>query len=206
MKIIKTYILLLSSLIILLLASSSYAQENKTVHNKSFNLNQTQKPTNTINGTKYISGESYKTTGQPKVERSTSAKKKFLKSKGYKKLPSGYQVDHITPLSQGGKDVPANMQLITKEQHKQKTASERSKTSSSTKNTSTNYSTSKSTYKSSSKNYNNTKTTTYKSNKRSYKSTSTNTPKAYKSNKVSYKSKVSYKAPKYKSTRSSRRK
>lgn len=83
-----------------------------------------------VGGTNYISGESYKTTGKPKVERNSSARNDFLKSKGYSKVPSGYEVDHIIPLSQGGQDTPNNMQLITKEQHKQKTAKERHQVSS----------------------------------------------------------------------------
>jgi len=88
--------------------------------------------TYTINGTTYISGESYET-GHPKVKRSQSNVDKFLKGHGYSKVPYGYQVDHIIPLSQGGKDTPDNMQLITIGQHKQKTAME--KKSSSTYNT-----------------------------------------------------------------------
>ena len=82
------------------------------------------------NGTTYYSNETYKTTGKPKVDRSSSAKKEFLKSKGYTKIPGGYQIDHIVPLSEGGSDTPANMQLISVEQHKKKTAHERSVNSS----------------------------------------------------------------------------
>ena len=81
------------------------------------------------NETKYIPNETYKTTGQPKVDRSEKAKKEFLKSKGYSQEPKGYQVDHIKPLSQGGKDEPSNMQLITVEEHKAKTARERKQVS-----------------------------------------------------------------------------
>ncbi|HEY5536595.1 MAG TPA: HNH endonuclease signature motif containing protein [Ignavibacteria bacterium] len=44
---------------------------------------------------------------------------------GYKRVPNGYQVDHIRPLSEGGRDTPDNMQLITKESHKYKTAQEK---------------------------------------------------------------------------------
>jgi len=89
-----------------------------------------QSKTYDVNGTTYINGEYYKTTGVPKVERNSSAKNKFLKSRGYEKVPVGYQVDHIIPLSQGGTDTPDNMQLISIDQHKQKTANERKSTTS----------------------------------------------------------------------------
>lgn len=82
-------------------------------------------PSYNIGGTKYKYGETYKSSGLPKVERSSTAKREFLKSKGYSKTPNGYEVDHIIPLSKGGQDVPSNMQLLPKEVHKQKTASER---------------------------------------------------------------------------------
>jgi 5-methylcytosine-specific restriction endonuclease McrA len=36
----------------------------------------------------------------------------------------GWQVDHITPLKCGGADAPHNMQWLTVEQHKIKTAAE----------------------------------------------------------------------------------
>ncbi len=63
-------------------------------------------PSNKIGGTKYKYGATYKSSGLPKVERSNTIKREFLKSKGYKKEPEGYEVDHIIPLSQGGQDVP----------------------------------------------------------------------------------------------------
>jgi 5-methylcytosine-specific restriction endonuclease McrA len=75
--------------------------------------------------TKYNYNERYKTSGLPKVNRNESAKNQFLRSKGYKKVPQGYEVDHIVPLSKGGRDEPSNMQLIPQNIHKQKTASER---------------------------------------------------------------------------------
>lgn len=78
-----------------------------------------------IGGTQYSYGETYKSTGLPKVKRNSTAKKEFLRSKGYSKTPKGYEVDHIIPLSKGGQDVPSNMQLLPKEVHKQKTARER---------------------------------------------------------------------------------
>lgn len=80
-------------------------------------------------GTTYYYNETYKTTGHPKVERSPSAKNEFLKSKGYDKVPNGYEVDHIIPLSEGGADKSYNMQLIPTEQHKTKTAREKAENS-----------------------------------------------------------------------------
>lgn len=84
-----------------------------------------KKPTYNIGGTKYITGETYKSTGLPKVDRSSSNRQKFLKSRGYEKTPPGYEVDHITPLSKGGADEPYNMQLIPKELHDIKTGNKR---------------------------------------------------------------------------------
>jgi hypothetical protein len=83
------------------------------------------KQTYKSNGTTYVYGETYSTTGRPKVERSSSTRTEFLKSEGYDKVPSGYQVDHKVPLSKGGADQPYNMQLISTEQHKAKTANEK---------------------------------------------------------------------------------
>ena len=67
----------------------------------------------------------YKSTGIPKAKRSKSAKEKFLKSRGYKKVPPGYEIDHIVPLHRGGVDEPYNMQLLPKELHHQKSSGER---------------------------------------------------------------------------------
>lgn len=86
--------------------------------------------TYTINGTEYYNNETYSTTGKPKVKRSMAVRNQFLRSQGYAKVPDGYEVDHIIPLSQGGSDTPDNMQLLTVEQHRQKTARERANTSS----------------------------------------------------------------------------
>ena len=182
------------------------AQSNNTTYKKpSYTTTKTQKPTYNVGGTKYIYGETYKTTGQPKVERSSSAKNEFLKSKGYSKVPNGYQVDHIVPLSQGGRDVPSNMQLITIEQHKQKTAMERRNVSTTYSNKSYNYSTPKSssiTYKTSSYNYSTPKSSgsTYKTPSYNY-STSKSSGSTYKTPSYNYSTPKSsgstYKTPSY---------
>jgi hypothetical protein len=80
---------------------------------------------NDSGGTRYKSGETYKSTGLPKVDRSQTAKENFLKQRGLDRVPSGYEVDHIVPLHKGGSDTPSNMQLLPKELHQQKTAAER---------------------------------------------------------------------------------
>lgn len=59
------------------------------------------------------------------VKRSEANKRLFLKSKGLKSLPAGYEIDHIIPLSKGGTDCPDNMQLLTVAEHRKKTALER---------------------------------------------------------------------------------
>lgn len=87
-----------------------------------------------IGNTEYYNGKKYSTTGKPMVKRSETNKNEFLKSKGYNKVPKGYQVDHIKPLSEGGTDDPSNMQLISTEQHKRKTATESKNRSNSTLN------------------------------------------------------------------------
>jgi len=71
------------------------------------------------------SSKTYYSTGYRK-HRSISERNSFLHSLGYgNKVPRGYQVDHIRPLSEGGSDTPSNMQLLTIQQHKIKTAGER---------------------------------------------------------------------------------
>ena len=70
------------------------------------------------------SGQYYRT-GYVKVDRSSGARSDYLRSQGYTSTPSGYQVDHIGPLSRGGADTPYNMQLLSVEAHKSKTSMER---------------------------------------------------------------------------------
>ena len=88
---------------------------------------QAQERTYTVGTTEYLVGEYYQTTGKPKVKRSYANRRAFLESQGLKEVPEGYEVDHIIPLSQGGSDDPSNMQLLTVEQHAQKTARERAR-------------------------------------------------------------------------------
>ncbi len=87
--------------------------------------------TYTIGSTEYYYNQTY-SNGKPKVKRSAANKANFLKSKGYNSTPYGYEIDHIIPLSKGGTDDPSNMQLLTVEQHKRKTARERANNTSST--------------------------------------------------------------------------
>ena len=87
--------------------------------------------------TEYYYGQYYSTTGKPLVKRSEANKREFLKSMGYDAIPYGYEIDHIKPLSEGGTDDPSNMQLLTVDQHKRKTARERANRSNSTYPTST---------------------------------------------------------------------
>jgi 5-methylcytosine-specific restriction endonuclease McrA len=81
--------------------------------------------TYTVGDTEYFYGKYYKTTGKPMVKRSLENKKRFLRSKGLKRTPVGYEIDHIIPLSFGGSDSPKNMQLLTKAAHAAKTTRER---------------------------------------------------------------------------------
>lgn len=69
------------------------------------------------------SRQDYYASGLPK-HRSESAKRQFLRQRGLERVPQGYEVDHIVPLSEGGADTPANMQLLTESAHHRKTASE----------------------------------------------------------------------------------
>jgi len=78
-----------------------------------------------IGGTKYYYGQNYRNTGITKVKRSNSARNYYLKSRGLRDVPPGYEVDHIVPLSKGGSDQSWNMQLLPKYMHKLKSSSEK---------------------------------------------------------------------------------
>lgn len=78
-----------------------------------------------VGNTEYFYDLVYVSTGKPMVKRSAANKRAFLESKGYSETPDGYEIDHIIPLSEGGTDDPSNMQLLTINHHKRKTAIER---------------------------------------------------------------------------------
>ena len=47
--------------------------------------------------------------------------KKILENRGYRdgKVPRGYEVHHIKPLADGGKDTPKNLKVIPTAKHKE---------------------------------------------------------------------------------------
>ncbi len=45
---------------------------------------------------------------------------KILIGRFYKNCPNGYEVDHIIPISRGGKHILSNLQYLTKEENKRK--------------------------------------------------------------------------------------
>lgn len=67
------------------------------------------------------------------LPRSSAAKAEFQRANpcpatgGSRGACPGWQIDHIEPLKCGGPDAPANMQWLTVQQHKDKTAREAGK-------------------------------------------------------------------------------
>jgi len=55
-----------------------------------------------------------------RINRSTIARKEFMKQTGYPHGRKGYVIDHVPPLKKGGSDSPSNMQWQTKEAAKAK--------------------------------------------------------------------------------------
>ncbi|MCX6164370.1 MAG: HNH endonuclease signature motif containing protein [Ignavibacteriae bacterium] len=109
--------------------TTSYTKKSTKKKSSDYNIYKVKAPKEkkSTTTTYYDYGKTYKTTGYTKVKRNSSAKKEFLKKNGYKKVPPGYQVDHIKPLSEGGTDTPDNMQLIPTSVHKEKTTTEKHK-------------------------------------------------------------------------------
>ncbi len=58
--------------------------------------------------------------GHGKIIRSSSARHKFMVMTGYPLGRTGYVIDHIKPLKEGGCDCPENMQWQTKEEARRK--------------------------------------------------------------------------------------
>ena len=60
----------------------------------------------------YTMPSSVKRDRRGRIQRSSSARRRFLKAQGLTRTPAGCQVDHVVPLAKGGADDPANMQLL----------------------------------------------------------------------------------------------
>jgi hypothetical protein len=80
----------------------------------------------------YLSGKHIKSytpglqrDGHGKIKRSSTAKERFMGQTGYPHGRPGYVVDHIIPLSKGGRYDPSNMRWQTKAEARAKDKWER---------------------------------------------------------------------------------
>ncbi|WP_228479215.1 HNH endonuclease signature motif containing protein [Flavobacterium soyangense] len=83
-------------------------KENKQTYSSTTTVTEVPKFNNDANYNYVIKRDS-----KGKIKRSQSAKNDFKKQTGYPKGRSGYVIDHIKPLKEGGCDCPENMQWQT---------------------------------------------------------------------------------------------
>jgi 5-methylcytosine-specific restriction endonuclease McrA len=114
---VRRILIYVFSLFLLLASVQGVASENEHSTRKSHRTYQSHYPRH-YSGSRKAAGVTR--TKKGKIKRSQSEKKKFLHAHGYKRVPPGYEVDHITPLYKGGADKFYNMQLIPKSQHRAK--------------------------------------------------------------------------------------
>jgi hypothetical protein len=57
-----------------------------------------------------------------RIKRNPAAVREFKQQTGYTQGRTGYQIDHVTPLHHGGCDTSINMQWLSIEEHKRKSA------------------------------------------------------------------------------------
>ena len=83
-------------------------KENKQTYSSTTTVTSVPKFNNDANYNYVIKRDS-----KGRIKRSQSAKNDFKKQTGYPKGRSGYVIDHIKPLKEGGCDCPENMQWQT---------------------------------------------------------------------------------------------
>jgi hypothetical protein len=85
----------------------------------------TSQPTTTTSAKSHTSSSAIQRDENGRIERSSSARQRFMRQTGYPDGRPGYVVDHIRPLACGGADDASNMQWQTVEQAKAKDRVER---------------------------------------------------------------------------------